>query len=74
MSWKQFAACAGMDAELFMPSERGQHKHLVEARRICGKCLVSEECLVEGESLPGDISIRAGLTVDQRRRLRRRGA
>lgn len=41
-TWKQRAACAGLDTNLFFPVQKRQY---TEARLICGRCPVRLECL-----------------------------
>jgi len=40
--WREEAACTGMDTDIFFPL---QGKSTVQARKICGRCLVRADCL-----------------------------
>lgn len=80
-SFKEFAACRGMDPEFFMPSVG---KHGKEAKEVCkGRkatrtdpgtppCPVRQQCLEYCLSLPGPVvGIWGGLTERERRLLNR---
>lgn len=56
MTWRELAACAGMDTDLFFPLEniggpqqgkgiKGERERLGRARRICQGCPVRLPCL-----------------------------
>jgi Transcription factor WhiB. len=70
--WHAFAACLGVDVNLFFP-ERGQST--TEAKAICQRCAVVPECLAEALADPDlDYGVRAGLSAQERKRLRAEGA
>lgn len=70
-SWHADAACIGTDVSLFFPPRGGRPAAAVE---ICAGCAAIEPCLAEALADPSlDHGIRAGLTADQRRKLRRAG-
>lgn len=67
--WTAAAACAGMNPDLFLVSNRGVVSTL--ARRTCRGCEVKAECLADGWD--DDHMLRGGLTPRERVVLRRRG-
>lgn len=74
--WRERAACRGMDTAVFFP-EVGQSAR--QAFDVCAACPadVRESCLADALTLPrGEdaAGIRGGLTVEQRRSLRRQHA
>lgn len=70
--WRDSAACAGVDGELFFPEPRGGRTGW-EAKAICARCPVRAECLDYALSLPIEHvwGIWAGTTDADRRALRR---
>lgn len=68
ISWQDYGNCLGVDPDLFFP-ERGAST--ADARKVCGACVVREECLefalVNGEKF----GIWGGTTERERRRLRK---
>lgn len=46
MSWRELAACRGMDTRIFFP-EQGEDIRIPKA--VCESCPVSAECLAEAE-------------------------
>lgn len=75
-SWVERAACRGKPTAWWFPEPGGRFDAQV-ARLICGRCPVAAECLQqalleEAETGP-KAGIRGGLTVMQRRALRRSG-
>ena len=69
MTWRDDAACLGMDPEIFFGASH------VLAKRICADCPVTETCLTDAIRFSwwGDYAgIRGGMGPDERRRLRRR--
>jgi len=66
--WQHWAACKSSDPELFF-TERGQPT--TPAKRICGGCLVREDCLEYAMTIPERFGIWGGLSERERRRLRR---
>lgn len=66
--WRRSAACAEVDPELFFP-EKYDMRTAAQARRICGTCEVSAECLASALERNEQYGIFAGLTLTQRRRL-----
>jgi WhiB family redox-sensing transcriptional regulator len=71
VGWRYWAACRGVDLELFFP---GRGESAEPARRICASCPVREPCLdyaIRHEIVHG---IWGGLTERNRRALRSRYA
>lgn len=68
MSWRDDALCAEVDGDLFFP-EKGEPA--TRARSICGRCLVSEECLAFALASNEREGIWGGLTARERAELRR---
>lgn len=73
MDWRQHAACAGHDPELFFPvgTSEAAFAQAEQAKAICRGCAVSDECLQWAVETNQDVGIWGGLTEDQRRRLHR---
>ncbi len=69
--WKQFANCLGVDPDLFFP-ERGASTK--EAKRVCGACVVREECLEYALANGEKFGIWGGMSERERRRVRRERA
>jgi WhiB family redox-sensing transcriptional regulator len=66
--WRTFAACRGMNPELFYPT-RGDMATVAAAKAVCERCPVARPCKEDG--FREHLGIRAGLSEKQRRRLRR---
>lgn len=67
-SWRNQAACRGMDADLFYP-DRGES--LAEARAVCRRCPVQAECLGTAVAQGERFGVWGGSSERQRRDLRR---
>ena len=74
--WRDQAACRGEDPELFFPIGAGDAAliQVEQARGVCQRCPVIEECLRFAISTGQDAGIWGGLTAEERRILRRRSA
>jgi len=48
--WQKDAACAGMDVNMFFP-KRGETAKANQAKKVCMKCPVIEECRAYGLEL-----------------------
>lgn len=72
--WRQYAACAGEDTDLFFPLGAGAEfdAQIDEAKSICRRCPVREECLDSSLERPDRHGIFGGFTADERLKLRRR--
>lgn len=74
MSWRLKASCAGIDASVFYPVSDDD---AVEAKAICGTCVVEPQCLEYALSARERDGIWGGATERERRRIlrqRRRSA
>lgn len=71
-AWLLEAKCRGMDTDLFFTT-RGE-QYALEAREACAACPVRAECLADALSYNdhSDLGLRAGLSEQQRRKMRRR--
>lgn len=75
--WTDRAACraSGTDPEIFFPvSETGMaaHRQVSQAKALCGRCPVAEQCLEWAVRTGEPEGIWGGTTPGERRRLRRR--
>jgi len=66
--WQRWAACRGVDPELFFP-ERGEQTR--SAKRICAACLVRVDCLEFALANTEKFGIWGGKSERERRLLRR---
>lgn len=67
-NWKDDALCAQTDPELFFPHPGENGKR---AKEICARCPVIDECLAYGLQINDQHAIYGGLTVRERRALKR---
>lgn len=74
--WSELAACVGEDPELWFPDTGGGCvASVVEAKRICGMCEVSTQCLRDalaeehGFGKESRSGIRGGLNREERAKL-----
>ena len=71
-SWQDKSLCATIGTEVFFPTQKGDY---ADARKICGRCDVREDCLryilkIEGKKkLSQREGMFAGLTPGQRLKL-----
>jgi WhiB family transcriptional regulator, redox-sensing transcriptional regulator len=70
VSWRDHAACAGVDPELFFP-DSGQRTKAAQAKAICRRCPVQDHCAEFALKVVPPIGIWGGMTVPERRRLAR---
>jgi WhiB family transcriptional regulator, redox-sensing transcriptional regulator len=73
--WRARAACRDEDPDLFAPASyegRGAAQ-AEEAKAMCVDCPVKGECLAEAIKQGDDVTVRGGMTPDERRALRRSG-
>lgn len=72
--WREQAACAGMDTEIFFPVGTGAAaaRQTAQARSICRSCPVMQRCADEA-TVCGYEGIWGGLDDAERRWLRRGG-
>ncbi|MEO8518931.1 MAG: WhiB family transcriptional regulator [Dermatophilaceae bacterium] len=76
MTWRNRAACLDEDPELFFPigNTGPALLQIDEAKAVCRRCEVVENCL-EGPIESGqDFGVWGGLSEDERRALKRRHA
>jgi WhiB family redox-sensing transcriptional regulator len=69
--WLKQAACRGMDLRVFFPAGGESIK---EAKQVCRRCSVRDECLMFALSLPeveDQVGVYGGVSATGRRRLRR---
>ncbi|MGW7065595.1 WhiB family transcriptional regulator [Streptomyces sp. NPDC054855] len=71
--WVERAACRGCDPDTFFPSGRSPDDTESEAaaKRLCASCPVVADCLAEALAHEESAGIWGGLTVRERRELRR---
>ena len=67
--WAARARCADIDPEIFFPPHDDP---ATEARQICARCPVRDECLAYALDADERYGIWGGLDPDERRNLRRR--
>lgn len=64
--WRRDAACRGRASWMFFPA-RGDHRTLAAAKKVCGACLVRDECLAanigERDGVYGGLSARERRTM-----------
>ncbi|CAL9279508.1 MULTISPECIES: WhiB family transcriptional regulator [unclassified Streptomyces] len=74
--WRQSAACRDEDPELFFPvgTSGPAVMQAEEAKRICARCPVREQCLQWALDAGQDFGVWGGTSEDERRTLRRRAA
>lgn len=73
MDWRSNAACTTEDPELFFPigTTGPAVDQASEAKKICARCDVREECLEFALATNQDAGVWGGLTEDERRTLKR---
>ncbi|GAA0426410.1 WhiB family transcriptional regulator [Streptomyces luteireticuli] len=69
LSWLDLAACLGEDLEIFFESWPGYE---ASAKEVCRRCPVAELCLEQAMANGERHGIFGGLTVEERRALRRK--
>jgi WhiB family redox-sensing transcriptional regulator len=71
--WRERAACRDVDPELFLPIGHGPaaEAQIAEAKAVCARCPVVQECLAWALETGQDAGVWGGLTEDERRELRR---
>jgi WhiB family redox-sensing transcriptional regulator len=67
--WHEQALCAQTDPEAFFPEKGGSIR---QAKRICGRCEVKDECLRHALVHDERYGVWGGLSERERRRLKRR--
>ena len=76
MDWRHYALCRDEDPELFFPigNTGPALLQIEEAKKVCGRCAVTESCLQWVLESGQDAGVWGGLSEDERRALKRRGA
>jgi WhiB family redox-sensing transcriptional regulator len=74
MDWRHEAACREVDPELFFPIGNSGPALLQidEAKQVCRRCSVMEECLRWAIESGQDAGVWGGMSEDERRTLKRR--
>ena len=72
--WVARASCAGLPVNWFMPNEDGTFQTLAEAKRVCDKCPVKQECLDYALAQGSDTIGLWGGTTQRDRKLIHKGA
>src|SRR5256885_10520131 len=74
MDWRHEAACREVDPELFFPIGNSGPALLQidEAKQVCRRCTVMEECLRWALDTGQDAGVWGGMSEDERRALKRR--
>ena len=79
MSWRDLAACQGMDTDLFFPAENiggprrgkgisGEKERMEQAKGICSSCQVRQECLDYALGSGEEFGVYGGMTPKERQR------
>jgi len=76
MDWRHEAACLTEDPELFFPigNTGPALAQIDEAKRVCRRCPVREECLQWAIDAGQDHGVWGGMSEDERRAMKRRAA
>ena len=74
MTWRDRAACLGVDPELFFPigTTGPALVQIEEAKVVCGRCEVVEPCLSWAVESRQEDGVWGGLSADERRAVKRR--
>ena len=76
MDWRHRSACLDEDPELFFPigNTGPAILQIEEAKQVCRRCDVREQCLAWALEAGQDHGVWGGLSEDERRALKRRNA
>ena len=76
MDWRHRAACRDEDPELFFPIGNTGPALLQneQAKAVCRRCSVADACISWALETGQDSGVWGGLSEDERRALKRRGA
>ena len=76
MDWRHEAACLDEDPELFFPigNTGPALLQIEEAKKVCQRCTVREECLAWALEAGPDHGVWGGMSEDERRAFKRRKA
>jgi WhiB family transcriptional regulator, redox-sensing transcriptional regulator len=67
-TWVEHATCASTDPEIFFPAKGDPG---TQARQVCGRCPVSDNCLAYALASGEEFGIWGGLDPGERKNLRR---
>ena len=71
--WRESAACARVDPELFHPERGpGERRAMASAKAVCARCPVQRECLDDALEADDRYGIWGGLLPHEREDIRRR--
>ncbi|NLZ98714.1 MAG: WhiB family transcriptional regulator [Micrococcus sp.] len=71
LAWQADALCAQTDPEAFFPEKGGSTR---DAKKVCGACLVQEQCLEYALANDERFGIWGGMSERERRRLRKKSS
>ncbi|MFI9772443.1 WhiB family transcriptional regulator [Streptomyces sp. NPDC052415] len=76
MDWRHYAVCKDEDPELFFPigNTGPSLLQIEEAKAVCRRCPVMEQCLQWAFESGQDSGVWGGLSEDERRSMKRRAA
>jgi len=76
MDWRHHALCRDEDPELFFPigTTGPAALQVEEAKAVCGRCPSVTDCLQWALDTGQDAGVWGGMSEDERRALKRRGA
>ena len=74
VTWRDRAACLGVDPELFFPDGNAGRAllQIEEAKTVCRRCEVAQTCLKWAMESGQDAGVWGGLSSEERRALKRR--
>ena len=67
-TWHELANCQGLGDAMF--PERGDNAGSARAKRICGNCVVRDQCLTDALDRADEWGVRGGMTGVERRHMR----
>lgn len=71
--WHKYAACRGLDVNLFFPEKGVSRIQMANVKAVCSRCVVASSCLDYAVSQSDDPEgIWGGTSPRERRELRRR--
>lgn len=68
-SWRQQAACRGLEPVIFYPVSDDNPEDSELAKRVCAQCTVREACLEHALSVREKEGVWGGCTAKERRRI-----
>ncbi|WP_432050340.1 WhiB family transcriptional regulator [Verrucosispora sp. NA02020] len=69
--WQERALCSQTDPDAYFPDKGGSTR---EAKRVCGRCEVKQECLDYALGRDERFGIWGGLTEQERRKLKKKAS